>query len=384
MSGKVLGIAATDMRRMFRDRRALFFILMLPVFIILLIGLTFGGQGNRVRVGLVDAGSGPLGRELHRMLADAPALRISTYAGVSSLQAAVRRQEVVAGVVIPPDYDVALRSVRREDVLFLSGPTQFSLSVRSAVASVVDHQAAVAQAARFATAESGASFDAAYGVARTQATGAGVGVDVTTASGTAPLPQGFSYTAPSNLVLFMFITSLAAAGVLVQNRRLGITRRMLATPTSAAAVLVGQSLGRFATALFQGLFILVVGRLVFGVNWGDPPAAAALVVVFALVATGAAMLIGTFARTEEQAASLGPPIGIALGMLGGCMWPISIVPPFLRALGHLTPHAWAMDAFIELVGRSGHLRSVAPNLVALGLFAAVLVPLGAWRLRRAV
>src|SRR5204862_7942069 len=134
----------------------------------------------------------------------------------------------------------------------------------------------------------------------------------------------------------------------------------------------------------QGLFILVLGAVVFGVHWGDILAAGILVLVFALVATGAALIIGTMARTEEQTGAIGPPIGIALGMLGGCMWPLVIVPPVMRAVGHATPHAWAMDGFISLVARDGHLRNVAPDLLALGSFAALFLVAGTWRLRRAV
>src|SRR5207253_5973142 len=119
-----------------------------------------------------------------------------------------------------------------------------------------------------------------------------------------------------------------------------------------------------ATARCQGAFILLLGGVVFGVNWGDKVSAASIVLVFAVVSTGAALVVGTVARTEEQTSALGPPIGIGLGMLGGCMWPISIVPPALRVLGHIGPHAWAMDGFLTIIGRGGHVGGVAPNLIA--------------------
>ena len=49
-------------------------------------------------------------------------------------------------------------------------------------------------------------------------------------------------------------------------------------------------------------------------------------VTFALVGTGVGMLLGSVLGNAEQATSIGPPVGIALGMLGGCMWPLAIVP----------------------------------------------------------
>jgi linearmycin/streptolysin S transport system permease protein len=198
------------------------------------------------------------------------------------------------------------------------------------------------------------------------------------------LPSGFNYTAPSNLVLFVFITSLAGAAALIEERRLGVTRRMLAAPTTASTILFGETLGRFLVALLQGLIVFVVGWLVFGVDWGDPPAALLLVTVFALVGTGAGMLFGTVLRTAEQATSIGPPVGIALGMLGGCMWPLAIVPEPMRLAGHLFPHAWAMDAFIDLISEDAGVAGIAGKLAVLAGFAAVLLALATWRLRRAL
>jgi ABC-2 type transport system permease protein len=263
--------------------------------------------------------------------------------------------------------------------------SQFSVATRGVVGALVDSQSAAAGAAQFADDTAGASFDAAYHQARALAAAAGgVAVRVSTGSGRGPLPLGFSYTAPSNLVLFVFITSLASGAAIVVARRLGITRRMLATPTSPTVVVLGQASSRFMTAVLQGLFILVLGSVIFGVAWGDLVAAGLLIVSFSLVATGAAMVIGTSARTEEQAGALGPPLGIALGMLGGCMWPLVIVPPVMRAIGHATPHAWAMDGFIELIARGGHTASIVREVVAMSVFAAVFVAVGAWRLRRRI
>ena len=96
---------------------------------------------------------------------------------------------------------------------FVTDPRgQASLAARGTVEAAVDAQTGAAEAARFAGAAAAAPFDTAFRRAQALASvGGGVHVDVSTASGRAPLPQGFSYTAPSNLVLFMFITSLAAA-----------------------------------------------------------------------------------------------------------------------------------------------------------------------------
>ena len=384
---RVLSMAGVTLLRLVRDRLALFFIVLLPVVIILVIGVTFGDGSDRLPVGVLDQGGGPLGAELRADLATSPALEPRGYDGLDALRKAVRRGVVAAGVVVPAGYDQALRAGRAADVTFVVDQTRPApAAVRSAVAAATSRQAAMVQAARFAAGTAGVPFDAALGRARTLGgQQEQVRVEAITIGGREnALPSGFNYTAPSNLVLFVFITSLAGAAALIEERRLGVTRRMLAAPTTASAILLGETLGRFLVALLQGLIVFTVGWLVFGVDWGDPPAALLLVTVFALVGTGAGMLFGSLLRTPEQATSSGPPVGIALGMLGGCMWPLAIVPAPMRLAGHLFPHAWAMDAFIDLISKDAGLPGIAGRLAVLAGFAAVLLALATWRLRRAL
>jgi ABC-2 type transport system permease protein len=383
---KALVMAGSGLRRLARDRLALFFLVLLPVVIILIVGLAFGDAGSeRLPVGVADQGAGPLGSELRAELAASPALDARAYDDADALRKAVRRGVVAAGVVVPAGYDEALRSGRQADVTFVTNQTQPAPApVRSAVAAVVARQAAQVKAARFAAETAGVPFDTALARARTRQRGQPqVRVEATTVGGREDaLPAGFNYTAPANLVLFVFITSMAGAAALIEARRLGVTRRLLATPTTVATILFGEALGRFTVALLQGLIIFVVGLLVFGVDWGDPLAALLLLVTFALVATGVGLLLGSVLRNAEQATSIGPPVGIALGMLGGCMWPLAIVPAPMRAVGHLFPQAWAMDGFIALIARNAGLAGITRQLAVLAAFAVVLLALATWRLRK--
>ena len=379
-------MAGSGLRRLARDRLALFFLVLLPVVIILIIGLAFGDAGaERLPVGVAEEGAGRLGSELRAGLEASPALDARAYDDAEALRKAVRRGVVAAGVVVPAGYDEALRAGRRADVTFVTDQTRPAPApVRSAVAAVVARQAAEVKAARLAAETAGVPFDTALARARALA-GAQqqVRVEATTVGGREDaLPTGFNYTAPANLVLFVFITSMAGAASLIEARRLGVTRRLLATPTTAATILFGEALGRFAVALLQGLIIFLVGWLVFGVDWGDPPAALLLLVTFALVATGVGLLLGAVLGNAEQATSIGPPVGIALGMLGGCMWPLAIVPAPMRAVGHLFPQAWAMDGFIALIARNAGLAGITRQLAVLAAFAAVLLALATWRLRK--
>jgi len=383
----LLTIAALRLRLLRRDRQAAFFMLVLPVILIFVIGVAIGGINNHVTIGIVVEDHGPRATDLQHELAAAPALRLQTYRDRAELTRAVRTTAVAAGVVVPAGYDRDLDAGRPVAVPLVSDPSKSATgAVRSAVSSVVARENTIAMAAR-ASAASGGSAASALAAARTIAGQTAGGLRVTRVSvrGRATkLPSGFNWTAPTELVLFVFISSLVAGGRVVQLRTAGLASRALAAPIGASTFLLGELLGSYLVALAQGLIIVVLGATVFHVDWGAFPATLAVVAAAALVATALGVTLGSLLRTEEQAAALGPPLGIGLAMLGGCMWPLAIVGRTMRAIGHLTPQSWAVDAFIKLVGNGATLRAIAPQLAVLIAYAAVLVPIAVWRFRRTV
>jgi ABC-2 type transport system permease protein len=56
----------------------------------------------------------------------------------------------------------------------------------------------------------------------------------------------------------------------------------------------------------------------------------------------------------------------------------------MRIVGHLFPQAWAMDAFIALIAKDAGLAGITLNLAVLAAFAAALLTLATWLLRRAL
>ncbi|TNC29088.1 ABC transporter permease [Amycolatopsis alkalitolerans] len=373
-------IALAWMRRLARDRISLFFMVLLPVVVILIIGAAVRGQPD-FRVGVVT-GAGPAAEQLSTDLGSASTLDTRSYPDEDSARAALRRAEIDAAVLIPSDMD----SAHVEIPLLTTGSTSAAQGVWSAVSAVVAQHAATVQAARFAAAEAGGTTDTRLPLARSLAAEMPRVSVRTEAVGTADttLPPGFSYSAPTMLVLFVFINAVAGGAALAQTRKLGIYTRALASPVRARDIVLGETACYFGLALAQSLFIVGIGAGFFGVRWGDPLAAAVLIAVWALVGAGAGMLSGSLFRTPEQASAIGPAIGIGLGMLGGCMWPLEIVPPVVREIGHIAPHAWAVDAWTRLLARGEGIAGIGMQLAVLAGFAVVLLVSATFMLNRAL
>ena len=385
MNGAV-SIARTSTIRLLRDRRALFFLVVLPIMVILIVGATVRGF-SVVKVGVVDEGAGRAGQALTEAIERSPDLAVTRYRSVGDMKAAIARGEVVTGVVLPAGMTAAEEAGKAVQVPVFAEHTNSSMqAAAAAVEGVLTKEGQLVQAASFSRHYTGEDFWAALGrVATLAPTVPKVEVKTIEAQGAAStLPEGFSYSAPTELVLFVFISSVMFSATFIETRRLGIYERAMAAPVKARAIIAGETLRQCLVGVGQSVLIVAVGAIGFGVSWGDPRAAIVLITLWVLVGVGAGMLLGTLFRTPEQASALGPVMGIALGMLGGCMWPLSIVTATMRTIGHLTPHAWAIDAWTNLLSRGGDFSAIAGDLGVLALFAAGFLLLATVRLRNAL
>jgi ABC-2 type transport system permease protein len=382
----IAAIAFNEIRLIARDRVALFFVVALPAAIMFIIGSTFGGMES-LQVGVLDRDDTASSRALVAALDRGDGLDVERFDSLDGLRREVRTGTVGAGLVVPDGYGAALGSDDGATVELVADPS--SAAAAAAQASV---RAAVGDlAVRFAAART-ASEATGADLATTQQLADGLADELPVAGvrresvddGEDATLSSFSYTAPSNLVLFTFINTVVAGSILAVERRDGITRRMLATPHGTGTILAGIGAAKLTFALLQSALLVGIGAVVFGVSWGDPVGAALLVVLFAAVATGVGLLVGATVDDPDQAQAVGVPIAIALGMLGGCMWPLEIVPPVMRTIGHLSPQAWAMDGWIALVFDGDGVGAIVPQLAVLAAFAIVLGLAARWRLLRAL
>lgn len=380
---KALAITSVNVKRLLREPSTIFFVFIFPMLLILVIGASFGGS-FRPKVGVLNAG-GEYATAFADQISGNDAFNTIMYDDQDALLGDVERGYVNMGVTIPTDYDQRLRGGDVGQVEFLGRADQSVFEYRATIEAIAAEQSAIFRAARLVADDGLADFDQAVVSARLVAAGSGA-LDVTTeTTGEALFGENlgqFDLGAPSNLILFVFLTSLAGSAALINTRRLGVSRRMVSTPTSIGQILIGETGGRFAIAMIQGLFIMIGAAVAFGVRWGDLVAAGALLIAIALVGAGAGMLMGATFDNDEQAGSVGVFLGLGLAALGGCMVPLEIFPDTMVKIAHLTPHAWALDGFSELIRRGGNLASVASELAVLAGFAAVLLALGTWRLRK--
>lgn len=348
----IFGAAAASGAGAARDRRRLVALFLLPAVIMAVVGFAMGGYSKAsFVVGVLDQAQTSESRELVAALESNEQFRVRDYTSAERLRIAVFRGRMNAGILIPPGW----HGDRNVPVYFSSAS-----STSAVVGAGIDAELS-------GLARGGKPLDAPV---RYPAGGQG---------GSPPL--GFPYTAPANLVLFVMINGFVLTLPILQLRESGISRRLLAAPRRTWELLGMLAVAPAQQMIAEALFMILAARFFFGVHWGDALGLTLITAAVVCLGVSIVLLMGTVFKTRQQAVSLGPWIGVAIGMLGGCMWPLEVVPPFMKTLARLSPASWAMDAYRGLIFDHATAFEVVPDVAIVFAFAVVIAMVGIVRLR---
>jgi len=192
---------------------------------------------------------------------------------------------------------------------------------------------------------------------------------------------------PGITVLFIFFGVGATASSLLNERESGTLRRVIASPVPRGALIAGKMLAYMLLACMQVVVLFSVAHFGFGMPLGNSPLGLVLITVaVAFVATALGMLVATFARSADQAGTIGSVLALVIGGVGGSM-PMGSASPVFRLgglqgiLAHLAPHGYAVEAYYRVMAEKAGLANVLPLVGVLAAMGIVLFVVASLRLK---
>jgi ABC-2 type transport system permease protein len=156
----------------------------------------------------------------------------------------------------------------------------------------------------------------------------------------------------------------------IWERDLGVVHKLLVSPTPRAALVLGKAVSAGLRGLSQAVIIYLLAWLLgVRINWHP----VALIGVLAVVLLGAAcfstvsLIIAALVKTRERFMGIGQVLTMPLFFASNAIYPVSIMPPWLRACAQVNPLTYEVDALRALMLPSG------PTVRGLGLDLGVLV-----------
>ena len=191
-------------------------------------------------------------------------------------------------------------------------------------------------------------------------------------AGRQPVPSGFNFSLPGNLVMYLMMNLLIFGGSTVAaERRNGVIKRLMVHPVTRFELVMGKIYGLMLQGVVQILFFLAAGKIVFHVNLGaNLPAVTLTLLVFAWVAGSLGVLVGSLLAAEDRVRGICVLASLLMAALGGCWWPLEIGPPSLKIIALCTPAGWALQALHRLISFGSGLGAVLTPLAVLLAFGA--------------
>lgn len=206
------------------------------------------------------------------------------------------------------------------------------------------------------------------------------------------LPAGTSYFSFA-LVGIAFFDYMSVAlttfdSSLQEARQNGTLENLLVTQTPLPVILAGSSLYPFVLMSLRTAIYIFWGAVLFGFPLRDANWLGAILVLGASVLSfcGLGILSASYLLVFKR----GNPVNWAiLGLstvLGGMMYPVSVLPVWLQRMARLIPVTYSLEGMRAAILGHATMRELLPPIAGLLVFAAVLLPASfaifSWALRR--
>jgi len=391
---RILDLAWKDLLQNLREKQTFMFLLIMPIIFTMLFGFAFGGFGGtgedpRLPVGVLDQDNGRLSQSLVKVLQASDVIRLVIKPGQSpaDLEKQVADNKLAAALVIPTGYSVGLLSDEPLKLSVFADATNTGGSTAQGTIQVAANRVMIsllsAQVAEWAL---GADVQLLPGL-----------LDTTLAAWNQPpiyvqvtkpvnisksSTNSFAHTSPGMMAQFAIAGLLGSAQIIVNERRSRCLRRLMTTAITRFQILLGHFLAMFVLILAQILVLVAFGQLFLKLDYLRQPAAILTVAIpMALFVAGLGLFIGALAKSEDQAVIFALIPMFVFSALGGAWMPLEFTGKTFQAIGHLSPVAWAMDGFKNIIARGLGFDSVLLPAAALLGYAVLFFGLAVWRFR---
>jgi ABC-2 type transport system permease protein len=186
-----------------------------------------------------------------------------------------------------------------------------------------------------------------------------------------------AYLAPGVMAQAAMFIAIFFGLAVIWERDVGQLQRLLATPLPRTAIVLGKAAGACVRALVQALLLLVVVAAAgIGVRWTLTGVVGTLAMLMLGTAAFAcmSMLLAALVKERERFMGIGQLIMMPLFFASSALYPLSIMPGWLRVVARLNPLTYEVQGLRQmLVGVGGRGVVWLDFLVVLGFFAAMLV-----------
>ena len=372
MNSRLISIIRKEFIQIFRDPRTLVLVIVMPMLQLFLLGYAATTDIKNISIAVWDQSQSQPSRAL------LDAFRAANYFSIDysvfsdgEYKDLIEQGKIRAALIIPPDYEVRL----------LEGAAQVSL--------VLDGSDATVGGTALSTAKLiGQSYATKVLTEQAVLTGRSSSfnppLDVRTQVWYNPdlIAAYFNVPGVIGMILY-FITTLLTASSIVRERERGTIEQLIVTPIRSWELVVGKILPYSILALIDMVEVLVIGHLWFKVPIkGDLGLIFALSGLFLISSLGIGLFASTIANTQQEAFITVMVTMLPSIFLSGFFFPIEAMPKLLQYVSAIVPLRYYLVIIRALLLKGVGLSALQNEVIALTIFAVVIMGIAALRFRK--
>jgi ABC-2 type transport system permease protein len=361
-------VAIKEMRQIWRDRRTVFVLVLLPGFFLFLYGYALNFDIRHVALGVQDRDGTPESRQVVASMVRSTYFdRVATIVSEADVTAQLDRDTVRAVLVIPEGFAQAIRGGQVAGVqLVINGDNANTATTVLGYANAVLRQASVSMAAR------GASAEAVF-----------IGVEPRVWYN--PELRSTLFLVPGLIAYISMITAVVSTALsIVREKENGTMEQVRMAPISTPSFIVGKTLPYLLLAQLSAMLVIAAAMVFFDLpmngNWAS---LFVVVAVFLVGALGTGILVSTIADTQQVAFQAGALVAfLPTFILSGFIFPIASMPIVLQYITTIVPARYFLVALRGIVLKGLPLDALWQPIGALVIYAIFALGLSSLRLAR--
>ncbi len=368
-------IGYKDLLDFVRDRMMLVAFIIMPIFMMMMMGFIFPSQSTmkNTPLGIVNLDAGPVGESISQALGqmalnEQKLFRSKDFSSVEEAKEGIRRREVSAAIVLPQNFSAQLASGAQGTVTIIidqSNP-QMSLTLSSMLEKIME------------------SMSTQVAIQKVTALVSGTGISpealvkpfVTQTEGVIPgKPNYFQFMAPGVMAMVTVMAVMVGlAGAITQERELGTLDGILVAPIHRLSIILGKTFSQAVRGLFQAAIVLVLAMALFGVVVQGSIALMFLMLLLGLFSfIGLGVLISALATSQQTAMTIMMTLQFPMIFLCGALFPIEQMPGFMQGISKAVPLTYAVQALRKVIVLGAGVSDVWMEITILAGFGLVML-----------
>jgi ABC-2 type transport system permease protein len=194
------------------------------------------------------------------------------------------------------------------------------------------------------------------------------------------------FMTPGVLAQSVMFVAIFYGITVVWERDLGLLNKLLSTPAPRSTIVLGKALSAGVRGIFQAVAVLILALIIRVKILLNPLSVLGvfmIIILFGMCFASLSMSLAPLFRTRERMMGIGQAITMPLFFASNAIYPLSLMPGWLKAIAAINPLSYVVDAMRCLL-ITGDLSNLPLDILAIAIATIALIVLASLSFRRII